>query len=437
MQIFNDTPFPVATTQFRSEPDQPFLTLIVKATCLLQPDTACLPLASEDQPDLQAAIYHQDEHGNSLRREDEFAPFKPRADCIFSGSCYHPGQVAGPTATAVFAVGEMRKTLWVYGARHWFKSDHGKLVPSDPEAFWAIPIRNEFAHGGATSNYNKFGFGLTSDPEADSDADTLPLANIHNEHESHASPSEDGLPAGLGPLDRNSRPRTDLAGTFDDDWLTKRKPLPPRDFDYAYFNAARPDQQVEGYLRGDEAIYLQNLHPEHAHLQAQLPGFRTRCFLTRAVEGANGRRLNIVEAPANLDTCRVDTGDDSVTLIWRAQASLDQYTPDATYLHALIATEPLNAPREDKYYRDRLKALIQAGNAGPAAALQPSEEEEAAAEEKQTEEVMAEIKKFMGQNDLPPEVHEIVNSNSDPMTMLEKLIDHAKVMVDNLPKPPK
>ena len=49
---------------------------------------------------------------------------------------------------------------------------------------------------------------------------------------------------GLSAVGKAWLPRRTLAGTYDDDWLKNQWPLPPKDFDDAYWNCAPADQQV-------------------------------------------------------------------------------------------------------------------------------------------------------------------------------------------------
>lgn len=52
-------------------------------------------------------------------------------------------------------------------------------------------------------------------------------------------------PAGFGFVGRAWAPRLALAGTYDEKWLAEQHPYPPQDTDYAYWNAAPVDQQID------------------------------------------------------------------------------------------------------------------------------------------------------------------------------------------------
>ena len=93
-----------------------------------------------------------------------------------------------------------------------------------------------------------------------------------------------------------------------------RWPWFPEDFDWGYFNAAPRDQQVDGYLTGDEALEFENLHPESPVFRARLPGIRPRCFVTDRTP-KNEERFR--EVPLKLDTLWVDMIDGVMVLVWR------------------------------------------------------------------------------------------------------------------------
>ncbi|NQE49019.1 DUF2169 family type VI secretion system accessory protein [Herbaspirillum rubrisubalbicans] len=65
------------------------------------------------------------------------------------------------------------------------------------------------------------------------------------------------LVAGLGIRPKGHPERARLAGTIDEKFINSGAPL-PEDFDFAVWNAAWPDQQIEA-LQGDEIIELTNL----------------------------------------------------------------------------------------------------------------------------------------------------------------------------------
>jgi hypothetical protein len=63
-------------------------------------------------------------------------------------------------------------------------------------------------------------------------------------------------PVGFGPLAAHWQPRLAAAGTYDQSWLDSRRPLPPADFSPAFHNVAPADQQLDGYVAGEECRLL-------------------------------------------------------------------------------------------------------------------------------------------------------------------------------------
>ncbi len=136
-------------------------------------------------------------------------------------------------------------------------------------------------------------------------------------------------PQGLGVVGRAWKQRLGLAGTYDQQWLERRHPHLPADFDFAYWNGAPADQQVTPHLDGDETITLCNLCPADAGtvrdaagntcLSFSLPG-HLPFVLVRFQDGRLG------ELAAKLDTLIIDAAPDagdpekklSVVCVWRA-----------------------------------------------------------------------------------------------------------------------
>jgi len=112
--------------------------------------------------------------------------------------------------------------------------------------------------------------------------------------------------AGLGPVGRSWTPRLALAGTYDQHWLDHQHPGLPDDFDFAYWNGAPADQQIE-YLPPDARIETWNLtHPDltpDGHLDVTLPGHRP--FILTYLDGGYALPLPMLTDTALLDTERM------------------------------------------------------------------------------------------------------------------------------------
>src|SRR5262249_42887785 len=131
-----------------------------------------------------------------------------------------------------------------------------------------------------------------------------PAPNI----EDPARPDE---PAGFGPLAPTWAPRKDLIGTYNGDYRKTRWPWFPKDFDWAHFNAAPRDQQLDQHPRGDEELTLENLHPKSSNYRCKLPGLRVRGFV-QDIAPDDPRRFR--EVPLVLDTLWVDADRELLVL---------------------------------------------------------------------------------------------------------------------------
>lgn len=87
-------------------------------------------------------------------------------------------------------------------------------------------------------------------------------------------------PVGLAALGRAWAPRLALAGTYDQAWLDTRHPKLPRDFDFAYYNAAPADQQIDfpDLLRG-YVLQTENLTPGGGWATVALPKHRAYALM--------------------------------------------------------------------------------------------------------------------------------------------------------------
>lgn len=130
--------------------------------------------------------------------------------------------------------------------------------------------------------------------------------------------------AGLGVRPKGHPARAKLTGTIDRAFIESDDAL-PKDFDFAVWNAAWPDQQLD-VLRGDEYIDLRNLCD--ANTPAATRDRQGNIALTLALPGhlpfvlvryANGA---ISELEARLDTVLIDPEQRTVSLVWRASLGM-------------------------------------------------------------------------------------------------------------------
>jgi len=350
VDLVNQTPFQFAPLAGRLGYPRHSLTVIVKGTFDLVP-AAAAEIAAEQLAITGDLPYPDDGEGTgSPYYESDLAHFKPQADLLLVGTCHAPGGLPRPVCRVTFAVGDKSRALMVVGERQW---EHRLLRTafSDPQPFTEMALRYENSFGGEGFAANPVGKGFAADGTAAKDqAQSLP--NVEDPAVAVDSPKSRPQPAGFGPLARTWQPRTSQIGTYGEQWFKTRAPWFPEDMDWAVCNAAPPEMRAEGYLRGDEELYLENIHPHHAKFLGRLPGLRVRCFRNESrqepvageqppspgqvTDGAERFR----EVPMNLDTLWVDAEAETLVLVWRGAVEVlsDEYEEVA---HLFIVSEPV------------------------------------------------------------------------------------------------
>jgi len=262
----------------------------------------------------------------------DFVPFKPRTDVMLRAAAHAPPGKPVRYLQVGFEIASLRKQLMVAGERRWQRGLLGRS-PGEPEPFTTLPITWSRALGGPKDRANPIGRGR--------EGDLLP--NVEIPGRLVQAPGDRIPPAGFGPIPADWEPRCNLVGTYRGNYLETRWPWYPEDFDFGHFNAAPRDQQIEGYLRGDEALSFEHLHREHKTLQARLPGVKSRLFVT--FQGGEFR-----EVAQRLDTLFCDLLEDRLVLVWRGHTAIS--TPLMhEVVHVLVALEPLGTPRDAEHYR--------------------------------------------------------------------------------------
>jgi uncharacterized protein YjbI with pentapeptide repeats len=272
------------------------LTVIAKATFEIRPDhTARLV----DPYPLFGDMYFEENRSRSLRVATDFAPRKARVDVLFSGAAYAPVGERVPhrpirLAMAVAGKALFDRRLLAIGSRERDRTG----APTAPQPFAYLPLRWELAYGGGSSQDNPIGVG--EDP-ADPALPSL------------VDPANPTKAVGLGPVPPSWQVRRALLGDVDPATFAAPVPTLPATVDFAYFNAAPPEQQVTA-LRGDEQVLMSGLHPTLPEIAWRLPGMRAHAVLE--IEGA--RR----DVPLEADTLWIEGERLRATLTWRGSIAI-------------------------------------------------------------------------------------------------------------------
>jgi uncharacterized protein YjbI with pentapeptide repeats len=431
VKVINETPFVFASMMGKVLFPQNTITLIVKGTYALMPGTAALLPSSEQLPTTGDLFYDDDPHA-TVRYESDFAFFKPRADVLLVGHCHVPGGLTAGMCSVTFQAGPLSKTLVAFGDRAWRRNFLGYRSPTEPQPFTTMALRYEKSLGGPTYPQNPVGKGFRPDSNA-SGPSVHRLPNLEMLVGDRIAPSQtDGTPAGLGPLGRTWAQRMALVGEYAERWKHERWPWLPDDFDWAYFNAAPLDQQVNGFLKGDESLYFKNLHPVHSQWRAALPGTRVRCFSSERIQG----RPRFREIKMELDTLWVDMDESRLVLVWRGLAVVA--SPDAKQIdELLIIQEPVQqVPRPVAEYELGLdNRKVDAEALAPVETPQESDQDDEAKDvhniqdpqadaalTADLEQSMAQIYQSQVNLNLDPQVTAHLKTEKDPQRLAEKLM---------------
>ncbi|MCA9290056.1 MAG: DUF2169 domain-containing protein [Phycisphaerales bacterium] len=369
MPVFSEPNLLPGWRVFKLDPPRLSLVCFVKSVHKLAPDL--LADWDGDPATLLGDMRHDDEPTRSLAYASDFVLSKPRADVTLVGKAYSPGERPTLTLPVRLQVGSVvDKILGIFGPRVW-KGGLLRTTITEPEPFTTMPLVYELALGGVADKRNPVGRGRDSDE----------LPNIEWPRRLITGRNDKIPPAGFGPVAPDWVPRTGRLGTYDKTYKKTRWPWLPADFDFAHFNAAPEDQQVDGFLRGDETILLENLHPTIPVLRTRLPGQRVRLFLDVLPPG--GEKPVMREVGLRLDTLHIDTDKEQVVLVWRGHTDAPSFKLKELK-DVLAVREPLSAaPRPLEHYRAILAHRVEnplEEHIPPAVKVQIAEAEKALAD---------------------------------------------------------
>lgn len=419
MNVLKKVPYVVVPLPTQIEPPQDSITLVVKGSFRILPSALLEPLPEAEQATISGDVRHMDELGRSLAYASDLEPYKVNGDLIVTGACHQPGGEAAPDCRVAIACGEWRKELQIFGDRIWMAAEDGSAIPSEPEPFVSLPLRWELAFGGLELADNPMGKGL-DELEDDEGQPFWPLPNIEDPAELIEKLEDSPAPVGFAAVPADWASRAMKYGSRDRRWATFRAPLPPKDFDHSFHNAAPDDQQFDGGFRGDETLSFENFHPDHPRLSVTLPGRRLRALAV--LSGDEGQEL--VELPLTLDTIQVALEEERVTLVWRG--ALAAVSPVDVIANVFcVADEPLEG---EAATLDELWALFR----DEVEAMAPGVADQAL--QRQIDEAMGQLKEQIAESDLDPAVKESLAGSEDPRVIFKALVGEVARRLDQLKK---
>jgi uncharacterized protein YjbI with pentapeptide repeats len=262
--------------------------------------------------------------GRSVELASDLAPHKSRADVTFVGHAYAPGGVPVPAVAVRMAIFRdkalLDKTLRVFG-------DRSAEEPA-PRPFRSMRLAYERAYGGPSFAPNPVGVGADARVRGAAGAGSL-LPNV-------VDPLDPSKPGGFGPISERWAERRVWLGGLDPAVLDAPiLPVPDTQL-FGFFQTAPADQQID-YLRGDEWIVLDNLHPTLPRLASRLPGIRGGCRLHSPLPGGGygpGRVITL-----RLDTLAIDGNAAQCTVIFRGNFSVPEGEKALSSLRVVCGVE--------------------------------------------------------------------------------------------------
>lgn len=315
MEIRNDTPFVADRYAVADLDGSDLLLAVLKGTYTLEAGGR-LEVSDEQRPIELVDQYAGEPGDSSVLYASDFSINKTGTDVAVLGHAY-PVRLSDGEVNAGIEVGPVQKLVRVFGDRYWGRS-MGISRMSAPAAFDRIPLLFDRAFGGADTSHpdekhhefekrNPAGVGFRA-KKSKTPIDEAPLPNIEDPRGLMSAPDDRPDPAGLGFIGPSWQPRLGYAGTYDDAWEQKRKPLLPADFDPRFFNATSPDLVCSGFLNGDEDLTAIGVSPD-GPIRLTLPGVKPACTV-------DGGGFGVLPVSLHLDKVVLEPDERRLLMVW-------------------------------------------------------------------------------------------------------------------------
>lgn len=315
LQLQNNTPFDANMALFPNEDAIDTLYILVKATFDIGKNWT---LADKQAPLVVGDEYWTEPEKSSIKYASDFHTGKPYSDIIMLGHACSPDGKEVSQLDVSLTVGQVHKTIRVFGDRCW---QDGRITA--PKPFKTMALVYEKAFGGmhikdgqtaAVDERNPVGRGFAGQRNFD-EMNGVPLPNLEDPSNLIAEITDQPEPACFGVTAPHWLPRSQYAGTYDQVWQTSRAPYLPEDFDRRFFSMAHPDLVYPGYLQGGEQVEITNMHPG-GKIVFTVPKVKLVSDVTVDKES--------VRPEFNLETLILEPNKLRLSMVWRAAMLCDK-----------------------------------------------------------------------------------------------------------------
>lgn len=306
MRFTNHTPFPAIAWRSGDKYGHAYISYVVRVKYAFdvvnQEGLWSLKLHEEQEELFGQDIFYDENNiiNSSVRYESDYVTYKPHADLIINGYAYSSEPLKEwRCGVKVLRPNENKEEQYISLLEKWLRIKGKRFIQQDilgasftaSKKDFKVPIRYEYANGGAVPNpnynpekpeeekpyllyaqYNPVGVGVIHKTMFDENV-SLRAPQIEAMNESIDKPNMANSPQGFGFVGRSWKPRIGLAGTFNAQWKQKKHPLMPDDYQETYNNAAHTDMQLDGYFKPEDKILLYNLVKDRYEQSFILPNF--------------------------------------------------------------------------------------------------------------------------------------------------------------------
>jgi len=315
LQLENKTPFAADMAMFPNEQAVDTLYVLVKATFNINKK---LTLSDEQFPPTVADEYWTEPGKSSIKYASDYHTGKPTSDVVMVGHAFAPMENETRQLDVSLRVGEVGKTVRVFGDRHW---SNGQITQAAP--FKTMAMVYEKAFGGMKveegkiseiDQRNPVGRGFSGGRSIE-EMDGVPLPNLEDPNELITDHDQNPIPACFGISAPQWLPRSTLAGKYDKQWEMQRAPYLPEDFDKRFFNSAHPDLIYPSFLTGGELVEITNMHP-NGNIKFTIPKVNVISDVSISEKSV---KLNF-----NIETLIIEPNQLKFSMVWRASVACDK-----------------------------------------------------------------------------------------------------------------